>query len=219
MPLLSEEAKFQIERLWQDVVGLDSTYPVRAEVFAALAATRPEEVKVVVLGQDPYHQPGQAHGLAFSVRHGVKPPPSLRNLLKELAQDIPCHRWMEPKVGHGVLSGWTEEGVLLLNATLTVSQGNPGSHQGLGWEALLDAVLEVLSGRDQPLVFMLLGKQAAAFASRIHQPNHLIIEAPHPSPLSAHRGFFGSKPFSRANQWLQDHQVDEVDWWRGIPNA
>lgn len=216
---LSPLAKSQIQSLWEKSVGLATTYPPKAEVFAAFEATPLEQVKVVIIGQDPYHGEGQAHGLAFSVRHGLKYPPSLRNLLKELAQDVPSTRWMESPEGTGILSGWSAQGVLLLNATLTVSAGRPGSHQGLGWEALLEAVIETILLRPQPVVFLLLGKHASAWTSRIHAKQHLVIEAPHPSPLSAYRGFFGSRPFSRTNRWLASHGAQEVDWWRGIPSG
>lgn len=208
----------QVQRLWEEVVGQPDVFPDRNAVFAALSKVPPEHVKVVVLGQDPYHGAGQAHGLAFSVRHGMPHPPSLRNVLKELSTDLPATRLVEEPVGDGVLSGWSAQGVLLLNAVLTVEQGKAGSHQGKGWEALTSALVEAVAVVPGPRVFLLWGKHAEPFAQAIHLPEHLVIASPHPSPLSAYRGFFGSRPFSRANLWLEQLGEEPVDWWRGIPN-
>ena len=215
---LTDEESDQIQVLWEGAQHSPPIFPPACDVFAAFASPGPESVRVVILGQDPYHGVGQAHGLAFSVRHGVPHPPSLRNLLQELASELPADRFIEPPVGSGVLSGWSEQGVLLLNAALTVREGEAGAHRGKGWEALVRAVLESVSSASQPVVYLLWGNQAGAFAGRVHRSNHLVIKAPHPSPLSAYRGFFGSRPFSRANAWLVQHGVTPVDWWRGIPN-
>lgn len=216
---LSTDEVGQIQRLWEIAHSDPEVLPAPDEVFAALEDLPPERVRVVVLGQDPYHGLGQAHGLAFSVRHGKPHPPSLRNVLKELAADVPTERWREPRMGSGVLSGWVEEGVLLLNTALTVRLGHAGAFRGQGWEALTGAFIDAVCAQPQPVAFLLWGKPAAAFAHRIHRSEHRALIAPHPSPLSAHRGFFGSRPFSQANAWLTKSGSSPVDWWRGIPNA
>ncbi|GIX21943.1 MAG: uracil-DNA glycosylase [Gammaproteobacteria bacterium] len=183
-------------------------FPPQADWFAALAATPPDEVKVVIVGQDPYHGPGQAHGLAFSVPPGVAVPPSLRNVFKELSADL----GLAPP-GHGCLAAWAGRGVLLLNTVLTVEQGRPGSHRGLGWERVTDAVLAILGdAAAPPRVFLLWGAPARAKAALIDRRRHAVFSAAHPSPLSAHRGFFGSRPFSRANAWLEAAGRGPVDW-------
>lgn len=182
-------------------------YPSSGNIFNAFNATPFERVKVVILGQDPYHGPGQAHGLCFSVQQGTAMPPSLQNIFKEIRADLGL-----PMPEHGCLQGWAEQGVLLLNATLTVEQGKAGSHQGKGWEALTDKAMSVLSQRREGLVFMLWGAYAQKKAALIDAQKHLILKSPHPSPLSAHRGFFGNKHFSRANQWLQEHGQAPIDW-------
>lgn len=217
-PGLSPEDGARIHRLWTEVVGQTEVFPTREYVFQAFKHVHPTGTRVVVLGQDPYHGLGQAHGLAFSVQHGVKVPPSLRNILKELAADVPATRWREEPAGAGLLSGWAVQGVLLLNAVLTVAEGRAGAHRKQGWEALTSAVVKGLADAAGPRVFILWGKSAAECAPLVHRPDHLVLEAPHPSPLSAHRGFFGSRPFSQANQWLEQAGVSPVDWWRGIPN-
>lgn len=217
-PWLTEDEDAVIAQLWEEVVGRPDVFPPCEAVFAAFTSQSPDDVRVVILGQDPYHGPGQAHGLAFSVRHGVKVPPSLRNMLKELATDVSPIRWREEAEGTGLLSGWSQQGVMLLNTALTVESGRAGSHRGRGWEALTKAAVQGLAEAPGSRVFLLWGKPAAAFASLIHRPEHLVLEAPHPSPLSAHRGFFGSRPFSQANRWLEQHGQPPVDWWRGIPN-
>ena len=182
-------------------------YPPAADIFNALKATPYEKVRVVILGQDPYHGPGQAHGLCFSVRKGVKAPPSLVNIFKELNADLGC-----PIPSHGYLMHWAEQGVLLLNTCLTVREGKPNSHKGKGWETFTDRVIELLNEREEPVVFLLWGANAQAKIPMITNPNHLILKAPHPSPLSAHAGFFGCRHFSRANSFLSAHGEGTVDW-------
>ena len=182
-------------------------YPPSENWFAALNTTPFEAVKVVILGQDPYHGPHQAHGLCFSVPPGVQPPPSLINIYKELDADLGLGA-----PAHGCLNHWAEQGVLLLNATLTVVAGQAGSHQGQGWESFTDKVIEVLNEQRQRLVFILWGSYAQKKGSIIDESRHCVIRSPHPSPLSAHRGFFGSKPFSRANAYLQSHGIEPIHW-------
>jgi uracil-DNA glycosylase len=182
-------------------------YPPGPQIFAALDHTPFDSVNVVILGQDPYHGPGQAHGLCFSVRPGVPPPPSLLNIFAELKRDL----GIEPP-DHGCLLPWARQGVLLLNAVMTVEHGRAGSHQGRGWEQLTDAVVDALSREREGLVFLLWGSPAQAKGSRVDAQRHLVLKAPHPSPLSAHRGFFGCAHFSRANQYLSRHDRAPVDW-------
>jgi len=182
-------------------------YPPAGQFFAALEATPPEAVKVVVLGQDPYHGPGQAHGLSFSVRGGQRIPPSLQNIFRELASDLGC----EPP-NHGDLSGWAAQGVLMLNSVLTVERGRAGSHQGKGWELFTDAVIQVINRRPLPVVFLLWGAQAQRKGATIDSSRHCVLAAPHPSPLSAHRGFLGCRHFSAANRFLMEHHRGPVDW-------
>jgi uracil-DNA glycosylase len=186
-------------------------YPPRGERLAALALTSLDAVRVVILGQDPYHGPGQAHGLAFSVREGVRVPPSLVNIFKELVSDLGL-----PRPAHGDLSAWARQGVLLLNNTLTVEAGKAGSHAGRGWDTLTDAAVAAVAERGEPTVFILWGSHARKKAGRIgalgRSADHLVIESPHPSPLSAYSGFFGSRPFSRANAFLEERGRDPIDW-------
>lgn len=182
-------------------------YPPMGDIFNALKYTSYSEVKIVLLGQDPYHGPGQAHGMCFSVRPGVPMPPSLQNIFKELHQDIGI---FVPK--SGCLVPWAQEGVLLLNTVLTVREGQPNSHKGKGWEILTDRIIELLNQREKPMVFLLWGGNARQKKALITAPQHLVLEAPHPSPLSAHRGFFGCQHFSQANQFLYDCGVGPVDW-------
>lgn len=182
-------------------------YPDMHDIFNALHYTPFSGTKAVILGQDPYHGPGQAHGLSFSVQRGVEPPPSLQNIFKELKDDIGC-----PTPDHGCLEGWARQGVLLLNAVLTVRRGRADSHRGRGWEQFTDGIIETLNGREDPMVFILWGQRARAKKTMIDGSRHLIIESPHPSPLSAHRGFFGSRPFSRANAFLERHGMEPIDW-------
>ena len=185
-------------------------YPPRGSRLKALELTPLDEVKVVILGQDPYHGPGQAMGLCFAVPEGVRVPPSLVNIYKELEADLGI-----PRAGHGDLSGWARQGVLLLNNTLTVEAGQAGSHAGRGWDAVTDACVAAVAAREEASVFILWGSHAQAKAKRIaglRDGPHHVIESPHPSPLSAHRGFFGSKPFSRANAFLASNGRGAIDW-------
>lgn len=184
-----------------------TVYPPEQDVFNALALTSFEDTRVLILGQDPYHGPGQAHGLAFSVPPGVTPPPSLRNIFKELHDDTGA-----PTPRNGTLTPWAEQGVLLLNAVLTVRAGKPGSHQGKGWETFTDAVIRALNARPTPLVFVLWGNYALKKRALIDERRHKVIGGPHPSPLSANRGFFGSRPFSRTNAYLKEWGRPEINW-------
>lgn len=184
-----------------------TVYPPAEDVFNAFMYTPVNDVKVVILGQDPYHEPGQAHGLSFSVKHGIAIPPSLVNIYKELHDDLGCYI-----PNNGYLKKWADQGVLLLNTVLTVRAHEANSHKGLGWEEFTDAAIRVLNTVDHPIVFILWGRPAQMKASMLDNPNHLILKAPHPSPLSAYRGFFGSKPFSKANAFLRDHGVTPIDW-------
>ncbi|MEQ1875471.1 MAG: uracil-DNA glycosylase [Bdellovibrionia bacterium] len=182
-------------------------YPPGKEIFNAFHLTPLSEVKVLILGQDPYHGPGQAHGLAFSVRKGVKPPPSLRNIFKELQQDTGV---TIPE--NGDLTKWAEQGVLLLNTSLTVERAKAGSHQNKGWELFTDQVIRVLNAREEPVVFVLWGAPAMRKHELITRRHHLVLKSPHPSPFSADRGFFGSRPFSKINSVLKKRGVGEIDW-------
>ncbi len=182
-------------------------YPPGAEIFNALDSTPLSRVKVVILGQDPYHGPGQAHGLCFSVREGVPPPPSLVNIFRELESDLGL-----PVPRHGHLQRWAEQGVLLLNAVLTVERGQAGAHQGKGWERFTDAVVAAVNQHCRQVVFLLWGAQAQRKGAAIDTTRHRVLKAPHPSPLSAHRGFLGCRHFSQANQWLAQKGVEPVDW-------
>lgn len=182
-------------------------YPPVADVFRALELTSFRNVRVVLLGQDPYHGPGQAHGLAFSVRPGVQRPPSLRNLFRELHDDLGV-----PVPAHGTLTPWSRRGVLLLNTVLTVREGEPGSHAGVGWEEFTDAVLRRTAAKRNRVVFLLLGAHAQRKGRSVDLSNHAVVEAPHPSPLSARRGFFGSRVFSRTNALLVEGGRKPVDW-------
>ncbi len=189
-------------RVERERCGGMEIYPPEGKIFTALEMTPPEKVRVVIVGQDPYHDPGQAHGLAFSVPDGVKIPPSLRNIFREYADDL--HR---EAPGSGTLTRWAEGGVLLLNTVLTVRAGTPGSHAGIGWETVTDALIAAVAARSpRPAVFLLWGKRAAAKRSIVEKNDkngrHSVIISAHPSPLSATRGFFGSRPFSRAEQFL-----------------
>ena len=182
-------------------------YPASDNWFNAFNATPFGRVKVVILGQDPYHGPGQAHGLCFSVQPGVPPPPSLLNIFKELEADLGI-----PHPSHGCLQHWAEQGVLLLNATLTVERQRAGSHQGKGWETFTDCAVRALERQREGLVFMLWGSYAQRKGQFVDHKRHLVLKAPHPSPLSAHRGFFGCRHFSRCNEWLTGRGESPVDW-------
>ena len=182
-------------------------YPAGLQIFNALNTTHFDQVRVVILGQDPYHGPGQAHGLCFSVLPGVRIPPSLANIYREIEADlgiVPPH--------HGCLQSWAEQGVLLLNAVLTVERGQAGSHQGKGWETFTDAIVQLLNDERERLVFMLWGSYAMKKGAVIDRRKHLVLKAPHPSPLSAHRGFLGCRHFSSANEYLRQHQQPPIDW-------
>lgn len=182
-------------------------FPLGEQYFAALNHTHFDQVKVVILGQDPYHGLGQAHGLCFSVQKGVQLPPSLQNIYKELKADL----GMEiPK--HGCLTDWADQGVLLLNSVLTVEESKPASHQGKGWEQFTDSVIRHLNEERENLVFILWGSYAQKKAAFVDRKKHLVLESVHPSPLSAHRGFFGTKPFSKSNEYLQAHGKSPIDW-------
>jgi uracil-DNA glycosylase len=182
-------------------------FPPHDEVFAALHLTSFAATRVVILGQDPYHGSGQAHGLCFSVRRGVPIPPSLRNMHKELQQDLGC-----PTPSHGNLEHWARQGVLLLNTTLTVREGEAASHHGRGWETFTDEVISAVDAKSSRVVFLLWGAASRKKKSLIDTDRHTVIESAHPSPLSAHNGFFGSRPFSRANQALRESGQEPIDW-------
>ncbi len=182
-------------------------YPPMGDIFNALRCTSYSDVKAVILGQDPYHGAGQAHGMCFSVRKEVEPPPSLKNIFKELESDL----GITPP-NHGELTSWAKQGVLLLNTALTVREGQANSHRGMGWETLTDRVIELLNGREQPIVFILWGGNARAKARIITNPAHLVLQCAHPSPLSAYNGFFGCRHFSKTNQFLQSKGIAPIDW-------
>ncbi|PSL45905.1 uracil-DNA glycosylase [Salsuginibacillus halophilus] len=198
-----QKLREQLKQEYQE----QTIYPDMYDIFNALNYTSYQDVKVVILGQDPYHGFGQAHGLSFSVQHGIKPPPSLVNIFKEMSQDLGVEI-----PSHGNLTAWAKQGVLLLNTVLTVRAKTPGSHQGIGWEHLTNEVIRQIDAKPEPVVFILWGKQAQAKKALIQHDHHLIIESPHPSPFSAHRGFFGSRPFSRANQFLQQQNRTPITW-------
>ena len=182
-------------------------YPSMYDIFNALKYTSYSDTRVVILGQDPYHGPGQAHGLCFSVKRGVEPPPSLKNIFKELNLEYGM-----PTPDCGELTGWAKQGVLLLNTTLTVREGSPQSHKGHGWEILTDRIISILNKKSTPIVFILWGGNARAKKTLITNPSHLILETVHPSPLSAYNGFFGCNHFIKANEFLRAHGLKEIDW-------
>lgn len=208
------QSEFETERmqklktfLTQEYKAGKKIYPRGEDYFAAMNLTPFDKVKVVIVGQDPYHGPGQAHGLCFSVQEGVRFPPSLQNIFKELRGDLGLEI---PK--NGTLTKWAEQGVLLLNAVLTVEDGKAAAHQGKGWEEFTDRVIHLLNDEKENLVFILWGSYAQKKAAFVDRKKHFVIEAVHPSPLSAHRGFFGTKPFSKANSYLRSKGVPEVNW-------
>ncbi len=209
--LLDDELKkdyYQSLREWlKKEYDEHTVYPPMFDIFNAFHYTSYDDVKVVLLGQDPYHGPNQAEGMSFSVKKGVKIPPSLRNMYKELESDIGC-----PVPEHGSLVKWAKEGVLLLNTVLTVRDGEAHSHRNKGWERLTDHVIKTLNEREKPVVFILWGKPAQSKETLIDQSVHFTLKSPHPSPLSAHRGFFGSRPYSKTNQFLKKHNIPEIDW-------
>lgn len=209
-PLRPEFAKPYYRKLYNTVTEEYRTrqiFPPADDIFNAFAFTPLGKVKVVILGQDPYHGDGQAHGLCFSVKPDVEIPPSLVNIYKELQDDCGC------KIpNHGYLTKWAEQGVLLLNTVLTVRAHQANSHRGIGWEEFTDAAIRILNEQDRPIVFILWGRPAQLKKSMLNNPKHLILEAPHPSPLSAYRGFFGSRPFSRTNKFLKQNGIEPIDW-------
>ena len=182
-------------------------YPDMNNIFNALKYTDYKDVNVVILGQDPYHQPNQAHGLCFSVLKGVNPPPSLQNMYKEIHAE-----YGYPIPQHGELTYWAEQGVLMMNTVLTVRESQPNSHKGMGWEIFTDNVITLLNARPEPMVFLLWGANARAKKKIITNPNHLVLESAHPSPLSAYNGFFGNGHFKKANEFLKSKGMAEIDW-------
>ena len=185
-----------------------TVYPGMYDIFNSLKVADYKDIKAVIIGQDPYHEPGQAHGMCFSVKPGVEAPPSLKNIYKELSSDIPG--FTVPKDGY--LQKWAEQGVLLLNAVLTVRRGQANSHKGKGWEQFTDRVIRLVNEKDSPVVFLLWGGNARAKKALITNPKHLVLEAAHPSPLSAYNGFFGCRHFSKANEFLKNNGISPIDW-------
>lgn len=209
-PLSAEFKKPYYAKLYQKVreeYSARQIFPDPDDIFNAFHFTPLSEVKAVILGQDPYHNVGQAHGLCFSVKPRVEIPPSLVNIYQELHDDLGCFI-----PNNGYLVKWAEQGVMLLNTVLTVRAHEANSHRGIGWEEFTDAAIKILNEIDRPIVFILWGKPAQAKKAMLTNPKHLILEAPHPSPLSAYRGFFGSRPFSRTNRFLEEHGVSPIDW-------
>lgn len=208
-PRFSAEAFQALSARVERAYASSTVYPPKEQLFAAFSLTPPEKVRVVILGQDPYHGAGQAHGLAFSVAPGVKPPPSLVNIYKELQSDLGI-----PSKADGCLADWAAQGVFLLNAVLTVEAGKANSHSRFGWQAFTDAVVASIAALPQPVAFLLWGAQAQQKAAQAAQSPHprLVLTAPHPSPLSAYRGFFGSRPFSQINDFLESHGEAAIKW-------
>ncbi|PPA69704.1 uracil-DNA glycosylase [Jeotgalibacillus proteolyticus] len=210
-PLLKEEFSkpyYQnLREFLKEEYAEKTIFPEMNSIYQALHNTPFSKVKVVILGQDPYHGKGQAQGLSFSVQPGVKIPPSLRNIFKELSEDTGASI---PQSGN--LEKWSRQGVLLLNTVLTVQEGKANSHQNKGWETLTNEIIRLLGEREQPTVFILWGKPAASKRSLINEDNHCVIVSPHPSPFAARKGFFGSRPFTRANSFLKENGIEEVDW-------
>ena len=209
-PLTPEFAKPYYKELYKkvkDEYANHVIFPPSNEVFSAFELTPLADVKVVILGQDPYHNVGQAHGLCFSVKPDVEIPPSLVNIYKELHDDLGCYI-----PNNGYLVKWAKQGVLMLNTVLTVRAHQANSHRGIGWEEFTNAAIRVLNEQDRPIVFILWGSPAQRKKEMLNNPKHLILEAPHPSPLSAYRGFFGCKHFSKANEFLKEHGMEPIDW-------
>lgn len=205
-----EKEKDYFKQVWHYVAQrrqITTVFPAPENVFNALRQTEFDDVKVVILGQDPYHGVGQAHGLSFSVQSGVSFPPSLQNIFQELVDDVGC-TWPTS----GDLTKWAQQGVLLLNTVLTVEQGQANSHKGMGWEVFTNRIIQVLNERSKPIVFILWGRPAQMKQQLITNPHHVVLTAPHPSPLSAYRGFFGSKPFSQVNAYLRQWGEQTIDW-------
>ena len=201
-PYYTDLYKFVKEEYSNEIV-----YPPSDDIFNAMHLTPLSEVKVLILGQDPYHNQGQAHGLCFSVQPDVAIPPSLKNIYKELQSDLGC-----AIPNNGYLVKWAKQGILMLNTVLTVRAHKPLSHQGKGWEQFTDAIIEAVNAQDRPIVYMLWGKPAQRKASMLNNPKHLVLKAAHPSPLSASHGFFGCKHFSQANAFLESHGISPIDW-------
>lgn len=214
-PLLDEEFSkpyyLQLREFLKREYTQQTVYPDMYDIFNALHFTGFGQVKVVILGQDPYHGPNQAHGLSFSVQPGISQPPSLRNIFKELQDDLGC-----AIPNHGYLGSWTEQGVLLLNTVLTVRAGQAHSHKGMGWEIFTNRVIESLNQKENPVVYILWGAAAQRKQELIDTSKHYVVKSPHPSPLSAHRGFFGSRPFSKTNRILKQIGLEEINW--EVPN-
>lgn len=209
-PLSSEFKKPYYAKLYKTIREEYSTkqiFPPADEIFTAFELTPLSEVKVVIIGQDPYHGDGQAHGLCFSVKPDIETPPSLVNIYKELNSDLGCYI-----PNNGYLTKWAKQGVLLLNTVLTVRAHQANSHRGIGWEEFTDAAIRALNEQDRPIVYLLWGKPAQMKKSMLNNPKHLILEAPHPSPLSAYRGFFGCQHFSKTNEFLRENGLTPVDW-------
>ena len=209
--LLGDEFKkeyyLKLREFLKSEYGTRRIYPNMYDIFNSLKFTSYSDVKAVIIGQDPYHGAGQAHGLCFSVQKGTAVPPSLQNIYKELYSDLGI-----PPAGHGYLKKWADSGVLLMNAVLTVREGQANSHKGMGWEIFTDRVIELLNDRDKPIVFLLWGGNAKQKMRLITNPKHLILQAAHPSPLSAYNGFFGCRHFSKANEFLTANGMEPVDW-------
>lgn len=209
-PLSPEFRKPYYSNLYKKIREEYSTrqiFPPSDEIFTAFELTPLSDVKVVILGQDPYHGDGQAHGLCFSVKPDVETPPSLVNIYKELNSDLGCYI-----PNNGYLTKWAKQGVLMLNTVLTVRAHQANSHRGIGWEEFTDAAIRILNEQDRPIVYLLWGKPAQMKKSMLNNPKHLILEAPHPSPLSAYRGFFGCQHFSKTNEFLQENGLEPIDW-------
>ena len=209
-PLSSEFKKPYYKKLYETVKHEYATrrvFPEPDDIFNAFAFTPLSDVKVVILGQDPYHNYGQAHGLCFSVKPDVDIPPSLVNIYQELHDDLGCYI-----PNNGYLKKWSDQGVMLLNTVLTVRAHQANSHRDIGWEQFTDAAIRILDEQDRPMVYILWGRPAQMKKAMLHNPKHLILEAPHPSPLSASRGFFGCRHFSRANDFLKAHGTEPIDW-------
>ena len=213
LPYLKPEfAKPYYKTLYEFVKEEDTNhviFPPSDKIFSALEHTSVKDVKVVIIGQDPYHEPGQAHGMSFSVLPGVKTPPSLQNMYKELNTELGCYI-----PNNGYLIKWADQGVLLLNAVLTVRSGAANSHKGKGWEQFTDAVIRAVNAQDRPVVYLLWGSNARAKKALINNPKHLVLETVHPSPLSAYNGFFGCGHFKKANEFLESHGIAPIDWQR-----
>ncbi len=208
--LKPEYSKEYYKRLFKFIgeeYGSRTIYPPGDDIFNAFHLTPLEKVKVVIIGQDPYHEPGQAHGLSFSVKPGIDIPPSLQNIYKELHDEMGCYI-----PDNGYLVKWAEQGVLLLNAVLTVRAHAAASHRGKGWEEFTDAAIRIVNEEDRPIVFLLWGSFARSKKAMLTNPKHLVLEAPHPSPLSSYRGFFGCGHFKKANEFLEQNGIEPIDW-------